>query len=218
MNWDDLVRREEARYVDGLDRLPDDPDRRQRQLVRVAMAAGAVGLCLRMRGDRRQAEEWLERAAVRYRESYEDAPPGSWGRLLGAVKSRLLAGDLEGARDDARWALEQCDPETGSAIARYASVLSLLTLGMDEAAAPIAEDLEKAPEDVFPGSVARALAGLATRDPDLYGDALTGVLASFVNRDDYLEDVPVADTVLVLEALAEPRGLAVRPRSPLLPE
>jgi hypothetical protein len=44
------------------------------------------------------------------------------------------------------------------------------------------------------------------------------VLASFVDRDEYLEGVPVADTVLVLEALAEPRGLAVRPRSPLLPD
>jgi hypothetical protein len=217
MDWDDLARREEARYADGLARLPDDPDRRQRQLVRVAMAAAAVGLCLLMRGDRRQAEEWLERAAVRYRESYEDAPPESWGRLLGAVKSRLLAGDLEGARDDAGWALEQCDAGTGSAIGRYAKALSLLTLGMDEAAAPIAEELGKA-EEVFPSSVARALAGLATRDPDLYGDALTEVLASFVDRDEYLEGVPVADTVLVLEALAEPRGLAVRPRSPLLPD
>jgi hypothetical protein len=217
VDWDDLVRREEARYLDGLARLPDDPDRRQRQLVRVAMAAGAVGLCLLMRSDRRQAEEWLERAAIRYRESYDNAPPESWGRLLGAVKSRLLAGDLEGARGDARWALEQCDAGTGSAIGRYARALSLLTLGMDEAAAPIAEELDRAPEDVFPRSVALALAGLATRDPDLYGGALAEVLASFVDRDEYLEGVPVADTVLVLEALAEPRGLAVRPRSPLLP-
>jgi hypothetical protein len=43
------------------------------------------------------------------------------------------------------------------------------------------------------------------------------VLRSFEERDAYLEDVPVADTVLALEALAERRGVAARPRSPLLP-
>ena len=35
------------------------------------------------------------------------------------------------------------------------------------------------------------------------------VLASFESRDDYLEGVPVADTVLVLRALATRRGLTV---------
>jgi hypothetical protein len=43
------------------------------------------------------------------------------------------------------------------------------------------------------------------------------VLASFESREAYLEDIPVADTVIVLEALAEPRGIAARPRSDLLP-
>ena len=43
------------------------------------------------------------------------------------------------------------------------------------------------------------------------------MLADFESRSDFLEDLPVADTVLVLEALAERRGLAVRPRSALLP-
>jgi hypothetical protein len=44
------------------------------------------------------------------------------------------------------------------------------------------------------------------------------VLRSFEERDAYLEGIPVADTVIVLEALAEPRGIAVRPSSPLLPD
>jgi hypothetical protein len=35
------------------------------------------------------------------------------------------------------------------------------------------------------------------------------VLESFESRDDYLEDVPVADTVLVLQALARRRDLAI---------
>jgi hypothetical protein len=43
------------------------------------------------------------------------------------------------------------------------------------------------------------------------------VLESFEKRDEYLEDIPVADTVLVLQALAARRGIAVELSSPLLP-
>ena len=43
------------------------------------------------------------------------------------------------------------------------------------------------------------------------------MLESFEVRETYLEDIPVADTVLVLEALAARRGLASGVRSPLLP-
>jgi hypothetical protein len=44
------------------------------------------------------------------------------------------------------------------------------------------------------------------------------VLRSFEARDAFLEDVPVADTVLVLDALALERGLDLQPlSSPLLP-
>ena len=44
------------------------------------------------------------------------------------------------------------------------------------------------------------------------------MLESFENRSEYLEDIPVADTVLVLQALATRRGFAVELSSPLLPE
>jgi len=44
------------------------------------------------------------------------------------------------------------------------------------------------------------------------------VLESFENREEYLEDIPVADTVLALQALAARRGLAAELSSPLLPE
>jgi hypothetical protein len=44
------------------------------------------------------------------------------------------------------------------------------------------------------------------------------VLESFETRAEYLEDLPIADTVLVLQALAERGGLAVvELSSPLLP-
>jgi hypothetical protein len=43
------------------------------------------------------------------------------------------------------------------------------------------------------------------------------VLESFETRDEYLEDIPVADTVIVLQALAGRRGLRVELASALLP-
>jgi hypothetical protein len=39
------------------------------------------------------------------------------------------------------------------------------------------------------------------------------VLASFESRDAFLEDVHVADTVLVLDALARDRGIGTEPLS-----
>lgn len=217
VDWEAHAEREELRYKDGLARLPAEPDARQKQLVRVAMAAGGAGLARVMQGRTGEAGGWFARSAERYRESYEEAPPGSWGRLIGAVKARLLAGDGDGAERDARWALAQGPADSGSPIGLYAAALARLVLGEDEEARRLAEALAGEPEEAFPRAVAEALVALARRDPGPYGDALERILASFEQREAYLEDIPVADTVLVLEALAEPRGLAVRPASRLLP-
>ena len=94
--WEERARAARARYEDGAARLPDDGDERQRQLTRMGNAAWAAGLALLMLGRREEAREWLIRAAETYRESWPEAPPGSWGRPIGAMKSRLIAGDLEG--------------------------------------------------------------------------------------------------------------------------
>jgi hypothetical protein len=212
--WEELAARGRDRYEDGAGRVPDDPDARQKQLVRMGAAAGAVGLALLMDGRGDEAREWLGRSAQRHRESYEGAPPGSWGRLIGAMKARLLAGDLDGAAADAAWALDQLDEGVESPIGRYARALALLVLGRDAEAEPVARGLTGAE---FPADVAAALAGLAAHDADGYAAAVRSVLASFEERDEYLEGVPAADTVLVLQALAAPRGLAVELASPLLP-
>jgi hypothetical protein len=215
VSWEEHAAQGEARYADGEARLPSDPDPRQRQLVRMAMAAGAAGLARLMQGREAEAGEWLARAAERYRESWEAAPPGSWGRPIGALKSRLLAGDDAGAAADAAWALGELPPDELSPIGDYAAALALLVLGRDDEAAVRAERLRVA--DGFPADVAEALAALARGDGPAYAEAAASVLRSFEERDAYLEDVPVADTVLVLERLAEPRGLAAGLRSPLLP-
>jgi hypothetical protein len=215
MDWEAHAEREEHRYRDGLSRLPDDPDGRQKQLVRVAMAACGAGLARLMQGRTGEAAGWFARSAERYRESWKGAPTGSWGRLIGAVKSRILSGDWERAADDARWALEQGPHASESPIGAYAAALASLTLGDDESAALQSERLRGAD---FPPAVAFALTALAAGDRDGYGDAVARVLDSFETREAYLEDIPVADTVLVLEALAARRGLAAGPRSALLPE
>jgi len=219
MHWSDIAERAQKRHRDGLERLPDDPDGRQKQLTRVANAAWAVGLA-RLAGERRdEAEPWLREAASRYRESFADAPPGSWGRLIGTLKSRLLARDFEAAVEDARWALAQGPATADSPIGRYAAVLALLILGDDEEASTIAATLRGEPDDRFPQAVADAVTGLAAHDRDGYADALDRTLASFEARpvEAFLEEVPIADTVAVLETLARQRGLAVGPTSGVLP-
>ncbi len=220
MEWSALAERAEERHRDGLSRLPDEPDARQRQLTRVANAAWAAGLSLLMeKGWSEETAGWLREAAARYRESFADAPPASWGRLIATLKSRLLARDWDEAVEDAGWALAQGPAAGESPIGRYAAVLALLVLGEDREAGRIAETLRLEPEELFPTAVADALAGLAARDLELYAGAVSLVLASFEarSREEFLEDVPVADTVAVLEVLARQRGLAAAPSSSLLP-
>jgi hypothetical protein len=217
VDWEEHAEREERRYAEGLERLPEDPEARQRQLVRVAAAATGAGLVRLMQGRRAEAAGWLVRSAERFRESFEHAPRESWGRPIGALKARLLAGDRAGAEADARWALAQAPGAAESPIGRYAATLARLALGEDAEAGPLAEGLRAETEDAFPRPVADALAALAAHDAEGYADALGRVLRSFEERGAYLEDVPVADTVMVLEALAEARGMPVRPSSRLLP-
>jgi hypothetical protein len=216
-DWQENVEREDARYRDGENRLPDaaDPDSRQRQLTRLGNASAGAGLALLMDGRSAEAAARLGRAADRYRESFEEAPPGSWGRPIGAIKARLLAVDWEGARDDARWALDAGAADADSPIGRYAAALACLTLGDDEHARIHADAIRT--RDDFPQDVGDALAFLAAHDVVGYTEAVEGVLESFEQRDDYLEDIPVADTVLVLQALAANRGIVVELSSPLLP-
>jgi tetratricopeptide (TPR) repeat protein len=214
-DWSAHLRREEGRYRDGESRLPDEPDERQRQLTRMGNAAGGAGLALLMAGRAEDAAEWFDRAATRYRESYALAPPGSWGRPIGALKSRILAGDWSAAEEEANWALDEGAAKADSPIGRYAGALALLTLGRDEEARPVAGSLRE--RDDFPPDVADALATLAAEDRLGYTYAVESVLKSFEEREAYLEDMPVADTVIVLQALAEKRRMAVELESPLLP-
>jgi hypothetical protein len=131
VDWIVHVDREQERYRDGEARLPDaeDADARQRQLTRMGNAAAGAGLALVMAGRGGEAGEWFARACERYRESWADAPPGSWGRPIAILKARILANDWDRAANDARWTLDQRAEGAESPIGKYAAVLAMLVLG-----------------------------------------------------------------------------------------
>lgn len=215
VDWEQIVEREIGRYHDGEARLPAEPDPRQRQLTRMGNAAYGAGLALMMQREADEAAKWFGHAAERWRESFGDAPPGSWGRPIGAIKARLLAGDKAGAENAARWALDTGAAGSESPIGRYAAVLAHLVLAEDDEARPLASSLRE--RDDFPRDVADALSMLTAEDRPGYILAVESVLESFETREEHLEDVPVADTVLVLQALADPRGMKADLVSGLLP-
>lgn len=150
----------------------------------------------------------LRAARDAYLASHGETGPQSWGRLLGALKMAILAGD--GAEDVARRAVA----ETGGAgwpAPAYARALAQVCLAEEpdvEAMLAAGGAFER---------TGRALHALAEGDGDGYAAALAQILADFEARDQHLSGVPIADTVLVLERLAEARGVAVHPQSRLLP-
>src|SRR5437879_6037862 len=158
-------------------------------------AAAGAGLAYLMAGANERSREWFERAVERYRESYPLAPAGSWGRPIGMLKARILAGDWVGAESDAAWTLERGAAAAESPIGSYAATLALLVLGRDPEARVLADGLRT--HDGFPADVGDALAFVAVQDVVGYVEAVESVLEFFETREEYLEDLPVADTVLV---------------------
>jgi hypothetical protein len=188
----------------------------ERGIVRQGNAAYAAALGLLMAGDP-AADEWFQRAAARWCESW-DAGAGheSWGRPIGAVKASLLAGDDGAVVEYARWTLELGAATAESPIGRYGATLALLALGRWAEARHLAESLRG--RDDFPQDVADALAFIAAHDVIGYCESVESVVTSFETREEFLEDAPVADTALVLAALARRRHIdEPLPASPTLP-
>ena len=94
--------------------------------------------------------------------------------------------------------------ESGSPTAAYALALACLAAGDDPAAARAAAQMAIGGE-AFERTAA-ALAALAAGDEVAYATALRAVIDDFEARDVHLTGVAIADTALVLERLAEPRG------------
>ena len=144
-----------------------------------------------------------------YLASHAETGPRSWGRLIGALKMAILADD--GVAEVAAQALADAAGVEGPA-AGYARALAAVATG----AAPETSEMLAA-GDAF-ARTGRALQALADGDAAGYRAALGEIMADFEARDQHLSGVAVADTAMVLERLAEPRGMAVHPVSALLPQ
>jgi hypothetical protein len=207
VNWIPTAQAKQARYEEQHGELDE------RSMVRNGNVAYAAGLALLMAGDP-AAADWLRRAAARWRESWSGGE--SWGRPIGALKASLLAHDDAAVEELADWTLELRTATADSPIGRYGATLALLALERWPEARHVAESLRGA--DDFPQDVADALAGIAAHDVVGYVEAVESVVTSFETRGEYLEDVAVADTALVLQELAKRRGLEhALPSSPVLP-
>ena len=156
----------------------------------------------------REAEAKLRAARDAYLASHAETGPASWGRLLGALKMAILAGD--GAEAVARQALAETEAADSPASV-YVRALAVVCLDREPDVTAMVEA-----GDAF-ARTGRALAALAASDRAAYAAALTAIVADFEARDRHLSGVAIADTVLVLERLAEQRGIAVHPQSPLVP-
>jgi hypothetical protein len=196
MNWIPAAAEKQARYEEQHGELDE------RSLVRKGNAAYAAGLALLMAGDP-AAPEWFRKAAARWRESWSGGE--SWGRPIGALKASLLAHDDAAVEELARWTLELGTATAESPIGRYAGTLALLALERWQEARHVAESLRAV--DEFPQDVADALAYIAADDVVGYCEAVDSVVESFETREEFLEDVQVADTALVLQELARKRGI-----------
>jgi hypothetical protein len=164
-------------------------------------------------GEPEGASAAFRAAAELYRQSWEAAPPGSYGRLVGMLKSAILAGGGHEAAYYVRSAL--ADEDVASPPAAYAQALAALIAGDDEAAKVWAAQM-RGGSDAFERT-ADALEALAWRDPVVYAEALEAIVCDFEQRADHLTGVAIADTALMLERLAVPRGITAAVTSPLLP-
>jgi hypothetical protein len=207
MNWIPTAEAKKARFQEQHGELDE------RSIVRKGNTAYAAALALLMAGNI-DAAEWFQRAAATWRESWNGGE--SWGRPVGALKASLLARDDVALEELAPWALSLGTATAESPIGRYAAALALLALERWPEARHVAESLRE--RDDFPRDVADALAYIAAHDVVGYIEAVESVVDSFETRDDYLEDIAVADTALVLQELARRRGIEhALPASPVLP-
>jgi hypothetical protein len=165
-----------------------------------------------LEGRRDDAVARLRVAASLYRSSWQVAPPRSYGRLVAYLKSAVLAGDGDAG---ARWVLGELEGACDSPTSCYALAVAALVTGDDAAAAEAAEAMREG-GDAF-DRAAEALAALAAGDAARYREAVAAIVADFEGRDAHLTGVPIADTALLMEALARRRGMAAGIASPLLP-
>ena len=179
--------------------------------MQAAIGIDGDGLRRLLDGDAAGGAARLREAAERYRASWELAPPRSYGRLIGMLKAAVIAGD---ASEAAAYAREQVG-DADSPPSHYVLAMAALVTGDDQSARAAAGGM-RAGSPAF-GRAADAIEALADADAGRYAIAVREIVTDFEGRDEHLTGVPIADTALMLERLAESRGLAAHPASALLP-
>jgi hypothetical protein len=190
--------------------------KRHQELLTAAIERDGEGQRALMEADGPAAREAFLAAADLYRQSWEEAPPRSYGRLVGMLKAAVLSGDdSRSAAGHARAALAE-DPEAESSpTASYALALAALVDGDDEEAGRRGEVMRGGSEAF--DRTAAAIEALAAGDRAGYAAAAREIVRDFEQRSAHLTGIAIADTALVLERLAEARGMAAGVRSDVLP-
>jgi hypothetical protein len=187
--------------------------RRDLELMTEAIERDAAGQRALLAGRTNEASDAFWAASELYRESWEHAPPNSYGRLVGMLKSAILAGEGQTAARYACAALRGAPAQ--SATAAYAEAIAALAAADDRAALAAAARMRGGSEASV--RAANALAALGERDRQAYSAALREIVADFEQRTEHLTGVPIADTAVMLERLAAARGMETEISSPMLP-
>lgn len=195
--------------------LPTMSQAPHRELMAAAIERDAEGQRALMAREGEAARTAFEAAADLYRRSWVQAPPRSYGRLVGMLKSSILAGDAAVQAAYAREALADEDEVASSPTASYARALAALVSGDDVDARRWSEEMG-AGSEAFERT-ARAIAALAGHDERAYAAALSEIVRDFEQRPGHLTGVAIADTAVMLERLAAGRGMTSGVESPLLP-
>lgn len=164
-------------------------------------------------GHLESAQAEFREVAELYRQSWEAAHAGAFGRLVGMLKASVLAGAGAEQAEYARAALADADP--GSPTANYARALAALIVGDDEDAQACAHAMGAGGEAF--ARTAAAIEALAGRDEAAYAAAIEEIVRDFEQRSVHLTGVAIADTAVMLEALAGRRGMSSAIDSPVLP-
>jgi hypothetical protein len=191
-----------------------------RDVMLAAVAEERAGHRALLDGEHAVAAAAYGRATDGYLASWDLAPPRSYGRLVGAMKAAVLGDGARSSRATetagrVRAALAGDEDAVGSPVAAYAGAVAALVAGESADVPPLAAVMAGAAPPF--ARTAAALAALAATDGHAYEAALDAIVADFESRDEHLTGVPIADTAVLLEALAEPRDLRVRPTSALVP-
>ncbi len=169
-------------------------------LLLAALTAERVGQQHLLEGRPDQAAPYMRAAAAAYMASYPLAQPRSWGRLIGAVKAAVLAGD---GRDEAGRARSELGDVCDTPPSCYLGALCAVVLGDHQAALALAPGMR----DGGP-AFARAADGIeaiARDDPRALDQAINAIEADFAARDAHLTGIPIADTALMLRRIATRR-------------